>query len=907
MMREGHATAIHRADYTAPAFWIDTVDLTFDLDPAKTRVLNKMRLRRNADVPAGALRLDGDELNLARVLVNGAGTSFKMENGQLVLENLPEGHEPFDLEIFTTCSPTKNTQLSGLYVSQGTFFTQCEAEGFRRITYFLDRPDVMASFTVLLRADKAAYPVLLSNGNLIDHGPLDDGPNGARHFAKWQDPHKKPCYLFALVAGKLVAREQRIRSRSGADHLLQVYVRPGDLEKTEHAMNSLMASVAWDEARFGLPLDLERFMIVATSDFNMGAMENKGLNIFNTKYVLASQATATDVDFGNIESVVGHEYFHNWTGNRVTCRDWFQLSLKEGLTVFRDQEFSQDLSGSPSARAVKRIEDVRVLRTAQFPEDAGPMAHPVRPDSYVEINNFYTVTIYEKGAEVVRMMHTLVGREGFARGMKLYFERHDGQAVTCDDFAQAIADANPDSDLARLLPQFKRWYSQAGTPRVQATGVYDAAARTYTLTLSQSLAPTPGQPLKEPAVIPVALGLLGADGNALPLQLEGEAAAGGADRTVVLTEATHAFTFVNVGSQPVPSLLRGFSAPVVLDIDYSDAELLALLAHDTDAFNRWEAGQRLALRIAIKTIADEAINPPAGTPIEQQIVPDSFVEAMRGVLRHPALDAAFKELVLSLPSEGYIAEHLDVVDPQRVHAVREAMRAQLAVALQPEWEAIWAQHHDTGAYRPDAISAGRRALSGLALSMLCLAARTTGDSVWPGKAYQRFKDAGNMTDRFNALTALVYSGHALAEPALARFHALFKDEALVLDKWFSLQAGAPDRGGQVLAAVQQLMKHADFSLKNPNRARSVIFSYCSANPGGFHRLDGAGYQFWADRVLELDTLNPQVAARLARALDRWKKLADPYRGAARDAIARVAAKPDLSNDVREVVTRALAD
>ncbi|WP_284406284.1 aminopeptidase N [Acidovorax sp. SUPP3434] len=906
-MREGHATAIHRADYTAPAFWIDTVDLTFDLDPAKTRVLNKMRLRRNADVPAGALRLDGDELNLARVLVNGAGTSFKMENGQLVLENLPEGHEPFDLEIFTTCSPTKNTQLSGLYVSQGTFFTQCEAEGFRRITYFLDRPDVMASFTVLLRADKAAYPVLLSNGNLIDHGPLDDGPNGARHFAKWQDPHKKPCYLFALVAGKLVAREQRIRSRSGADHLLQVYVRPGDLEKTEHAMNSLMASVAWDEARFGLPLDLERFMIVATSDFNMGAMENKGLNIFNTKYVLASQATATDVDFGNIESVVGHEYFHNWTGNRVTCRDWFQLSLKEGLTVFRDQEFSQDLSGSPSARAVKRIEDVRVLRTAQFPEDAGPMAHPVRPDSYVEINNFYTVTIYEKGAEVVRMMHTLVGREGFARGMKLYFERHDGQAVTCDDFAQAIADANPDSDLARLLPQFKRWYSQAGTPRVQATGVYDAAARTYTLTLSQSLAPTPGQPLKEPAVIPVALGLLGADGNALPLQLEGEAAAGGADRTVVLTEATHAFTFVNVGSQPVPSLLRGFSAPVVLDIDYSDAELLALLAHDTDAFNRWEAGQRLALRIAIKTIADEAINPPAGTPIEQQIVPDSFVEAMRGVLRHPALDAAFKELVLSLPSEGYIAEHLDVVDPQRVHAVREAMRAQLAVALQPEWEAIWAQHHDTGAYRPDAISAGRRALSGLALSMLCLAARTTGDSVWPGKAYQRFKDAGNMTDRFNALTALVYSGHALAEPALARFHALFKDEALVLDKWFSLQAGAPDRGGQVLAAVQQLMKHADFSLKNPNRARSVIFSYCSANPGGFHRLDGAGYQFWADRVLELDTLNPQVAARLARALDRWKKLADPYRGAARDAIARVAAKPDLSNDVREVVTRALAD
>lgn len=904
MMREGQAaTAIHRADYTAPAFWIDSVDLTFDLDPAKTRVLSRLRVRRNADVPPGPLRLDGEDLNLARVLVNGAGTSFKLEGSQLVLENLPEGHEPFDLEIFTTCSPVKNTQLSGLYVSQGTFFTQCEAEGFRRITYFLDRPDVMASYTVTLRADKAEYPVLLSNGNLVNQGGLDDG----RHFARWVDPHKKPCYLFALVAGKLVAREQRIRARSGNDHLLQIFVRPGDLEKTEHAMNSLMASIAWDEARFGLPLDLERFMIVATSDFNMGAMENKGLNIFNTKYVLASQATATDADFANIESVVGHEYFHNWTGNRVTCRDWFQLSLKEGLTVFRDQEFSQDLSGSPSARAVKRIEDVRVLRTVQFPEDAGPMAHPVRPDSYVEINNFYTVTIYEKGAEVVRMMHTLVGRDGFAAGMKLYFERHDGQAVTCDDFAQAIADANPGSELARLLPQFKRWYAQAGTPRVRARGNYDAGARTYTLTLEQSIAPTPGQPVKEPMVIPVALGLLGADGGALPLQLEGEAEAGAPDRTVVLTEPAHTYTFVNVPSEPVPSLLRGFSAPVLLDIEATDAQLLALLAHDTDPFNRWEAGQRLALRIAIQAIGDTSLDVPADGALQRELLPASFVAAMRDVLRHPALDAAFKELVLALPSEGYIAEQLDVVDPQRVHAVREAMRQQLAVALQPDWEWTWEQHHDTGGYRPDATSSGRRALAGMALSMLCLAARRTGDTVWPGRAYQRFKDAGNMTDRFNALAALVASGQPLAAQALARFHAMFKDEALVLDKWFALQAGAPDRGGDVLPAVKELMKHPDFSLKNPNRARSLIFSYCSANPGAFHRQDAAGYAFWTDRVIELDTLNPQVAARLARALDRWSKLAEPYRTAARDAIARVAAKPDLSNDVREVVGRALAD
>ncbi len=896
-MREGQANVIRREDYTAPAYWIDTVDLTFDLDPVKTRVLNRMTLRRNPDVTAQALRLDGEELNLARVLVNGQGTSFKMDGNQLVLENLPTGDAPFELEIFTTCNPSKNTQLMGLYVSNESFFTQCEAEGFRRITYFLDRPDVMAAYTVTLRADKARYPVLLSNGNLVDQGALEDG----RHFAKWVDPHKKPCYLFALVAGKLVAREQRITARNGRDHLLQVYVRPGDLDKTEHAMNSLMASLAWDEARFGLSLDLERFMIVATSDFNMGAMENKGLNIFNTKYVLASQATATDADYANIESVVGHEYFHNWTGNRITCRDWFQLSLKEGLTVFRDQEFSQDLAGDLSARAVKRIEDVRVLRTAQFPEDAGPMAHPVRPDSYIEINNFYTVTIYEKGAEVVRMMQTLTSREGFAKGMTLYFERFDGQAVTCDDFAQAIADANPGSELARLLPQFKRWYSQAGTPRLSATGEYDAASRSYTLTLAQSCAPTPEQPVKEPFVIPVSLGLITADGRSLPLQLDGESDPGPSARTVVLSEASRTLHFVNVDAEPVPSLLRGFSAPVVLAFDYSDSQLLALLAHDTDPFNRWEAGQRLALKRALAFIQSPA------RPGEAKVLDAAFIAAMRQVLRHPTLDAAFKELVLTLPAETYISEQLDVVDPQRVHAVREAMREQLALELQHDWQWAYEAHHDSGGYRPDAVSAGRRALAGLALTMLCLAARETGDVVWPGKTYQRFKEAGNMTDRFNALHALVTSGHALADAALERFHSLFKDEALVLDKWFALQAGACDRGGQVLPAVRQLMSHPDFNLRNPNRARSLIFSYCSANPGAFHRADAAGYVFWSERVIELDAINPQVAARLARALDRWKKLAEPYRGAAREAIARVAAKPDLSNDVREVVSHALAD
>ncbi len=892
----GPAMVIRREDYTPPPFWIDRIELTFDLDPAKTRVLNKMVLRRNTEVPAQPLRLDGEELNLARVVLNGGGCSFKMDGDALVLGSLPEGPEPFELEIFTTCSPEKNTQLSGLYLSQGDFFTQCEAEGFRRITYFLDRPDVMASYTVTLRADKDKYPVLLSNGNLVEQGELPDN----RHFAKWVDPHRKPSYLFALVAGRLISREQRIVTRAGKEHLLQVYVRPGDMDKTEHAMNSLIASVVWDEARFGLPLDLERFMIVATSDFNMGAMENKGLNIFNTKYVLANSATATDTDFANIESVVGHEYFHNWTGNRITCRDWFQLSLKEGLTVFRDQEFSMDLCAEPSARAVKRIEDVRVLRTMQFPEDAGPMAHPVRPDQYVEINNFYTVTVYEKGAEVVRMMQTLVGRDGFRKGMDLYFQRHDGQAVTCDDFAQAIADANPDSELARQLVPFKRWYSQSGTPRLQASGHYDAAERRYTLTLSQSCPATPGQSEKQPFVIPVALGLIDAQGQDLALRLQGESQTSRGTRLLVLTQASESFVFEDIDAEPVPSLLRGFSAPVIVDNGLTDDQLLHLLAHDSDAFNRWEAGQQLALRRAVQAVRAEG--PVGAAPLDE-----AFIGAMRAVLRHPVLDAALKELVLTLPAETYIAEQLDVVDPQRIHAVRETMREQLAQALQADWAWAYEQHKDNGAYRPDPLSSGRRALAGMALTMLCIAARETGDTVWPGKAYQRFKDAGNMTDRFNALSALVVSGQPLAQEALARFHTKFKDEALVIDKWFALQAGAPDRGGNVLPAVRQLMNHPDFNLKNPNRARSVIFSFCSANPAGFHRSDAAGYVFWSERVLELDAINPQVAARLARALDRWKKLAEPYRSAAREAIARVAAKSDLSADVREVVTRALAE
>ena len=890
-MREGTALLIRREDYTSPAYWIKTVDLTFDLDPAKTLVINKMALAPNPDQPGAPLRLDGEDINLTRVLVDGEPVSFRIENQQLVLENLPE--QPFVLEIRTTCAPEKNTHLSGLYTSSGGFFTQCEALGFRRITYFLDRPDVMATYKVTLKADKARYPALLSNGNLIEEGPLD----GGRHFAVWEDPHPKPCYLFALVAADLVRREQRIRTRAGKDHLLQIYVRAGDLDKTEHAMNSLIASIAWDEARFGLSLDLERFMIVAVSDFNMGAMENKGLNIFNTKFVLANPATATDVDFGNVESVVAHEYFHNWTGNRVTCRDWFQLSLKEGLTVFRDQQFSQDMAGSASARAVKRIEDVRTLRQLQFPEDAGPMAHPVRPDSYLAIDNFYTATVYEKGAEVVRMMHTLVGQEGFAKGMALYFERHDGQAVTCDDFAQAIADANPESELTQRLDQFKRWYAQAGTPRVQAHGEYDAEHRIYTLRLSQTCAGTPGQPDKAPFVIPVAMGLVTADGRNLQLHLEGHLMPVGQSTVLVLSEPEQTFTFVHVPAEPVPSLLRGFSAPVVLEAELGDDALFTLLSHDHDPFNRWEAAQKLALRRLLNAVRGNG----------HVDLDPHFVQALRGVLRNPDLDAAFKELVLTLPSEAYMAEQLDVVDPQRIHQARESMKLQLAKALHDDLVWAYETHQDSGGYNADPVSCGRRALVNLALGLLCLDAATRHSPIWTGKALQRFKDATNMTDRLGALSALVNSHADLAPQALDRFHAMFKDEALVIDKWFTLQALAPEKDGKVFARAKTLMQHPDFTLRTPNRARSLLMALCQSNPAAFHRADAAGYVFWADRVIEIDSINPQLASRLARAMDHWRRLAEPYRTAAHEAIKRVSAKTDLSDDVREIITRSLQD
>jgi len=893
-MRDGSApVVVHRADYAPPPYRVRTVELTFDLEPGKTLVASRMQVERDPATPEGTpLTLHGEDLNLLRVLADGQSVSFRNDDGLLVIE--PPAAASFTLEIRNTCAPEKNTQLSGLYTSGNGLFTQCEAEGFRRITYFTDRPDVMAVYTVTLRADKTRYPVLLSNGNLLEQGDLD----GGRHYAKWHDPFPKPSYLFALVAADLVAREQRIRSRAGTDHLLQVWVRRGDLGKTDHAMDSLVASVAWDEARFGLPLDLERFMVVAVEDFNMGAMENKGLNIFNTKYVLASPATATDVDFAGIESVVGHEYFHNWTGNRITCRDWFQLSLKEGLTVFRDQEFSMDMAGDASARAVKRIEDVRSLRMAQFPEDAGPMAHPVRPDRYEAIDNFYTATVYEKGAEVVRMMHTLVGREGFRRGMDQYFQRHDGQAVTCDDFAQAIADANPGSDLASRLEAFKRWYSQAGTPRLTASGQWDAAQGCYTLTLSQSCAPTPGQAEKLPFVIPVRMGLVGADGAALPLVLEGETASA-TERVLVLDAASASWAFTGLqGLQaaPVPSLLRGFSAPVRLDDGLDASALRVLLTCDPDPFNRWEAAQRL-----IHARLQQAMAEPGAT----EVLDAPLLQALRQVLRDPSLDAAFKELVLTLPSEREIFDLCEPADATRVNAAREAALDQMADELCDDWAWAFEAHQPRQGYRPDAWQSGQRALANLGLAMRVRHAVRNGDAVWPGRAYQRFKDAGNMTDRLGALQALVNVHAELAGPALERMHAQFAGEALVIDKWFMIQARAPERDGRVFARVRQLLQHADFSLRNPNRARSLLFAWYG-NPAAFHRPDAAGYVLWAEKVAEIDAFNPQMAARLARALDRWTALAEPCRSAAREAIARVAARTDLSGDTREIVTRALA-
>jgi aminopeptidase N len=898
-MRTDNTSTISRLDYTPPSFFVETVDLGFDLDPANTRVAARLCMKRNRAATSDAIVLNGDGLTLVRLRMNGKvlGKRDYQLDGDIL--RIPAAPDEVTLEIETLIHPETNTSLSGLYVSNGNFFTQCEAEGFRKITFFPDRPDVMAKYTVMLRADKKKFPVLLSNGNLIEEGDLGDG----RHYAKWEDPFKKPSYLFALVAAKLVCQEERYTLKSGREALLQVWVEAGNLDKTDHAMQSLKHSIRWDEERFGLELDLDRFMIVAVGDFNMGAMENKGLNIFNTKFVLANPRIATDVDYADIESVVGHEYFHNWTGNRITCRDWFQLSLKEGLTVFRDQEFSADMIGTVVGRAVSRIGNVRVLRQAQFPEDAGPMAHPVRPDSYVEINNFYTATIYDKGSEVVRMIQTLVGRDGFRKGMDLYFKLYDGQAVECDDFRNVMAKAN-----GRNLKQFERWYSQAGTPQLRAETHYDAKEKTFDITLAQSCPPSPGQAKKLPFHIPVAVGLLDAKGKDMPLLLEGAADAGGSNgmTTMVLelTKAKQTFRFIGVKQAPTPSLLRNFSAPVTLNYAYTDQQLLHLFSHDSDAFNRWEAGQRLAMQRLLRLTA--AVQD--GAPLALDAM---FIDAMRAVLTDAALDPSFRELALSLPSGTMIAEQMDVIDPQAIHDARQFMRSTLAQALKTELLAAYHDNLTPGAYSPDALSAGRRGLKNLALNYLLACP----DSAALALGQSQFDAADNMTDRICSLTALLnstpdavntladkVSSKAIAK-ALQRFYKDFQKEPLVVDKWFSLQATCPATN---IDALRALTQHPAFTLKNPNRVNSLISSFCRGNPSQFHAVDGSGYVFWAEQVIALNAINPQVAARVARALDRWRKYAPALQAQMQLALWQVAESPKLSNDVKEVITKALA-
>jgi aminopeptidase N len=872
---------VFRQDYRSYPFQISHLNLIFDLDAAHTHVHSEMSLTR---VNSGAdLLLHADGLSLLSIHIDGrelsAVTDYVLNDDGLRVLNPPE---TFTLSIVTQIQPDQNSTLMGLYASNGNLFTQCEAEGFRKITYFPDRPDVMTQYTVELRADAQQYPVLLSNGNLVDEGVLDDG----RHYAKWIDPFKKPSYLFALVAGKLVCQEEKFLLASGREVLLQVWVEEGNLDKTQHAMESLKNSIRWDEQRFGLELDLDRFMIVAVSDFNMGAMENKGLNIFNTKYVLANSRVATDIDYANIESVVGHEYFHNWTGNRVTCQDWFQLSLKEGLTVFRDQEFSADMVGTDSGRAVSRIGDVRTLRQVQFSEDAGPMAHPVRPDSYVEINNFYTVTIYEKGAEVVRMYQTLLGREGFRKGMDLYFARHDGCAVTCDDFRAAMADAN-----GRDLTQFERWYSQAGTPVVTVKSHYDADLQQYTLTLRQFCAPTPGQTDKLPFHIPVAVGLLDSNGQDMPLYLVGESSVQ-ASCVLELTDVEQSFVFDRIPVLPTPSLLRNFSAPVVLEYAYSDIELAHLLAHDSDAFNRWEAGQRLATQRLMQLIKSVQ----AGEPLSLDSL---YLEAVGLVLNDENLDPAFRELVLTLPSEAMLAELSAVIDPHAIHVAREYMRQQISAHLHKDFYQVYQANQTMGVYSPDAISAGKRGLKNLALAYLV---SKDADEKMISLSLTQVHEAQNMTDRLAALAVLVRTGDERAIEPLNDFYQDFADDALVIDKWFSLQASSPKTDVEL---VRQLMRHPDFNLHNPNRARSLIFSFCHANPVQFHAKDGSGYAFWAEQVLALNAINPQVAARLVRVLDHWRKYQPALQARMQDALLTVANSAGLSKDVQELVIKML--
>jgi len=897
-MRTDTPITVYRKDYQPYPYDIPEVALAFDLAPDATEVRCTMLVQRKPGASAdAALILDGEDLELVSVGVNGAplaADGYHLSEHSLAIYGLPADAT---VEIVSRCKPSANSTLMGLYVSGGNFFTQCEAEGFRRITWFADRPDVMSRYRVTLRA-APQYPVLLSNGNLMASRQLPDG----RNEVEWEDPFPKPCYLFALVAGNLTHRETTVKTASGRDVLLQVYSDPGSETKTEWALDSLVRSLRWDESRFGLELDLDRFMIVAVHDFNMGAMENKGLNIFNAAYVLADPQTATDANYEGIESVIGHEYFHNWTGNRVTCRDWFQLSLKEGLTVFRDQEFSADMmardmdaQAAASARAVKRIDDVVALRAAQFPEDAGPMAHPIRPESYQEIGNFYTATVYEKGAEVIRMQHTLLGEAGFRAGMDEYFRRHDGQAVTCDDFVAAMESVYVNQHPGRDLSVFRRWYRQAGTPRVAVRLDHDAAARRCTVTLTQSCPPVGVEKkagpdyVKAPFHIPFAIGLLDRDGHALPLRLDGAVV----DTALLeLTTQSQQWVFEDIAERPVPSLLRDFSAPVIVDYDWSNEELALLSAHDGNPFARWEAGQELATR-QILALADAH---QAGLTLHAD---SAFIDAWRALLTDPALDAAYRARALALPSEKTLAERMQQVDPPALAVARDFLRAELGRQLQAEFRRAFDENQTPGEYSPAPIPAGMRALKNLALSHLMAAGEPEAQRL----AEQQYANAGNMTDSMAALTALINFGQGdFPQQALAAFYRKWSANPLVVDKWFALQAAARSTTVQT---ARELMKHPAFTLRNPNRARALIFQFCLNNARGMHHPDGSGYAFWAEQVLALDALNPEIAARLARALDNWSRFVPTLRAPMQAALEKVRQHDGLSRNVQEIVSKAL--
>ena len=880
-MRTESPRAIRLEEYRPSDYLIDRVDLDIALDAHATKVRALLAIRPNPEgTPGVPLVLDGDELALDAIALDGkpmAAGEYEAGPSTLTIAKPPQA--PFSLTIETTINPTANTKLMGLYRSNGVYCTQCEAEGFRRITYFLDRPDVMAVYTTRIEAPREEAPILLGNGNPVATGELP----GGRHFAVWDDPHPKPSYLFALVGGDLGSVTRDYVTKSGRKVHLAIYVESGKESRADYALDALVRSMRWDEEVFGREYDLDVFNIVAVSDFNMGAMENKGLNIFNDKYVLASPETATDADYAHIEAIIAHEYFHNWTGNRITCRDWFQLCLKEGLTVFRDQEFSSD----ERSRAVERVNAVRTLRARQFTEDAGPLAHPVRPREYREINNFYTATVYEKGAEIIRMLKILLGEEAFARGMDLYFERHDNEATTVEAFLACFEEAS-----GQDLSGFALWYEQAGTPRVVVSSHYDADKRQYRLDFAQSTPATPGQPIKEPVVIPIALGLVAHDGQALDKPAKGFE--GG---VFVLRQASDSLSFKDIDARPVPSVLRGFSAPVRLSLDLSDADLLTLVRHDSDTFNRWQASQSVATRLLTRAARGDG---EAGTEHGAQ----ALAQALGNFLDTEAADdPAFAALMLTLPPESEIAHEIGKdIDPDAVHIARENLRGALARALAPRLEALRGKPVVAGAYSPDAASAGARALRNIALDLLV---KADPDGITDVIASQ-YEEADNMTDRLAALTSAVH-GAGISEDLrghlLADFRVRFDHEPLVLDKWFALQASRAEPG--TLAAVRQLMGDPAFSINNPNRVRALIGAFAMNNPTQFHRADGAGYDFLADQVIALDARNPQVAARLLTGFNAWRLMEPRRRRRAQQALERVAARDGLSGDVADIVHRTL--